>query len=232
MKKVNVLIGEKKTFDDYGLRLQSISLSFPETKTNLIDIPGADGSLDLSEVLGEVVYKNRKLELQFDAFGAYEEWHLLCTEIANYLHGQKRKVILDTDPYYYYIGRLELSTKKSNEALHTVTLEGTMDPYKYELQSSLEDWLWDPFSFHRGIIRNYKNLTVNETRELIVPGLRKRIVPTITCSTAMSVQFEEKTYSLKQGINKVYGIVMKEGENHLLFTGNGTVSIDYRGGML
>lgn len=232
VKEVNVRIGDKKTFDDYGLRLENITIGFPETKTNLIDIPGADGSLDLSEILGDVVYKNRKIELGFDAFGAYDEWHLLCTNLANYLHGKKMRVILDTDPYYYYTGRLELSTKKSNDTLHTITLEGTMDPYKYELQSSLEEWLWDPFSFRVGIIRRYKDLKVDGSLVLTIPGLKKSIIPTITASTSMSVQFEGSSYALKQGINKVYRIVLKEGENQLTFTGTGTVSVDYRGGIL
>lgn len=232
MREVNVRIGDKKTFDDYGLRLAHVSIGFPEAKTNLIDIPGADGSLDLSEALGDVVYKNRKIELEFDALGAYEAWHLLCTNLANYLHGKKMKVILDTDPYYYYVGRLELSTKKSDDTLHTITLEGTMDPYKYELQSSLEKWLWDPFCFRVGIIRQYKDLKVNGNLTLTIPGLKKRIIPTITSSTDMSVQFEGKTYPLKSGINKVYKLVLKEGENRLTFTGTGTVSVDYRGGLL
>lgn len=230
--QVNVQIGEKKTYDDFGLRLSSIAIGFPEAKTNLIDIPGVDGSVDLTEALGEIAYKNRSMELVFDALGEYEPWHALCTQIANYLHGRRLKVILDTDPYYYYIGRLTLDTSKTNETLHEVVISGDMDPYKYELLSSMDEWLWDPFSFVDGVIRYYKQMSVQGSRTIRIPGRRKPVVPTITSSAAMTVSFEGKSYVIRSGIQKVYGIVIREGEQELVFNGTGTVSIDYRGGVL
>ena len=51
-------------------------------------------------------------------------------------------------------------------------------------------------------------------------------------SAAMTVNYDGKDYELKQGTNKIYDIVIKEGENPLMFTGTGTVTISYRGGIL
>ena len=232
MDGVNIRIGDMKTFDDWGLMLSSMTIGFPETKKNLVEIPAADGSIDLTEALGEIAYKNRRLELVFDAIGYYDSWHGLCTDIANYLHGKRMKIILDTDPYYYYIGRLELDTSKTDDVLHEIVLAGDVDPYKYELQSSLEDWLWDPFNFRTGIIRNYKDLKVEGSRTVKISGRRKPIVPTIISSTDMSVTFGGRTYSVRAGEQKIYRIVIREGDNRLTFTGNGTISIDYRGGIL
>jgi hypothetical protein len=48
----------------------------------------------------------------------------------------------------------------------------------------------------------------------------------------MTVRYDGKDYELKQGTNKIYDIVIKEGENPLMFTGTGTVTISYRGGIL
>lgn len=232
MSEVNIKIGDKKTYDDWGLKIEEILIGFPEPKTNLIDIPGADGNIDLTEAMGEISYKNRQIEFTFDAMGSYENWHGLCTDIANYLHGKRLKVILDTDPYYYYIGRLSLDSKKTNDTLHEIVIAGDMDPYKYEMQSSLEDWLWDPFNFRTGIIRNYKNIQVDGSKTLKITGRRKPIVPTIIASNAMTVSFEGKTYALVAGEQKIYRIVVREGENWLTFSGNGTISVDYRGGIL
>lgn len=204
----------------------------PETKTNQTDIPGADGVLDLTEAMGPVRYKNRELQMVFDVLGTPDKWHNVTSMIANYLHGQRLKVILDTDPYYYYIGRLSLDSSKSNYLINQITISGDMDPYKYELQSSLEDWRWDSFNFRTGIIRNYKNLQVKGSRTVSIPGRRKPIVPTIIASTAMKVTFLGKQYSLQAGEQKVYGITITEGDNYLIFSGEGTVSIDYRGGIL
>lgn len=232
MKEVNVRIGEKKTFLDWGLMVSSITIGFPETKSNLVDIPAADGSIDLTEALGDIAYKNRHLEFVFDALGGYENWHGLCTEIANYLHGKKMKIILDTDPGYYYIGRLELDTTKSDDVLHEIVLSGDVEPYKYEVQSSMEPWKWDTFSFKTGVIRNYKNLQVSGSRTVTIMGMRKPIVPTIISNAAMTVTFDGKTFGVKAGEQKLYRLIIREGENQLTFQGNGAISIDYRGGIL
>ena len=57
--------GRYKTFTDWGLKLESINISFPEAKTDQVDIPGANGLLDLSGVNGQICYKNRTLTLNF-----------------------------------------------------------------------------------------------------------------------------------------------------------------------
>lgn len=232
MSEVNIKIGDKKTYDDWGLQLTKIAIDFPEPKTNLIDIPGADGVVDMTEALGEIAYKNRKVRFYFAVLGSYENWHSQCTLIANYLHGKRLKVILDTDPYYYYIGRLQMETTKTVDILHEIVITGDMDPYKYEMQSSLEDWLWGPFSLRTGIIRNYKNLVIVGSRTLKITGRRKPIVPTIIASVSMTVDFGGERYELEAGEQKIYRIIIREGINYLTFEGNGTISIDYRGGIL
>lgn len=229
---MNVTLGDKKTCDDWGLKLQNLVVGMPDAKTNQTDIPGADGVLDLTDAMGTVRYGNRELQMVFDVMGELDKWHGVTSEIANYLHGQRMKVILDTDPYYYYIGRLSLDSGKSDYLMNRVTISGNMDPYKYELQSSLEDWLWDPFNFRTGIIRNYKNLQVKGSRTVNIIGRRKPIVPTIISSAAMTVSFGGKQYSIQPGEQKVYEISIIEGDNYLVFTGDGTISIDYRGGIL
>jgi len=46
------------------------------------------------------------------------------------------------------------------------------------------------------------------------------------------VEYEGKSYDLKQGKSKIYSIVIKPGNNVLKFSGNGRVSVEYRGGIL
>lgn len=48
----------------------------------------------------------------------------------------------------------------------------------------------------------------------------------------MEVDFQGKTYKLITGDNEIPDIEIGEGEYTLTFRGNGTVSIDYRGGRL
>ena len=58
------------------------------------------------------------------------------------------------------------------------------------------------------------------------------MVPIIISSTSMKVEWLGVQYDLIAGNNKIYDIAIPEGENILAFIGNGTVSIDYRGGIL
>lgn len=234
-KVLGVQIGDKHTLKDWNLGWTSINLGFPEAKTYEQEIPGADGSLDLTDAIcaGDVKYKNRSLSLEFEAPDRdFFEWASLTSEIANYLVGKRLKIILDTDPDYYYIGRLKLDTEKTDRELSVITLSGDVDPYKLELHSGAEDWLWDSFSFETGIVREYKDIKVNGEYELNIIGRRKRVIPTFICSEPTEVEYLGKTYSLSTGKSKVFDIWTTEGDNILKLRGNGIVTIDYRGGSL
>lgn len=232
---LGVLIGEKHTLKDWGLGWLAVTLGFPEPKTYEQDVPGADGTIDLTEAMtgGDVKYKNRSLSLEFEVpdrdFG---DWANKVSEIANYLHGQKMKIILDNDKSFYYIGRLSVDTEKTDREESKLVLSGDVDPYKYERCGSLEDWLWDSFNFETGIIRDYKDMEVAGTRTLILRGRRKKVIPVFDCSVPMKVSFAGTEYDLPAGKSKVFDICLGEGDHELIFTGDGTVSVDYRGGML
>lgn len=205
----------------------------PVPKTIYQDIPGADGSLDLSTAIaGRIIYERRAITLNFGCGYPMDKWPEVFSEVLQNFHGREGKLIFDDDPMYYYAGRMTVSEYSRARTLGTFTISVNADPYKYELTASDEDWLWDPFSFEKGIIRDYKELEVTGSLSLAVPGTQRWVIPEITVSTAMTVSYDGKDYELKQGTNKIYDIVIKEGENPLMFTGTGTVTISYRGGIL
>ena len=161
-----------------------------------------------------------------------DKWPEVFSEILRNFHGREGKLIFDDDPMYYYGGRMTVSEYSRARTLGTFTISVNADPYKYELTASDEDWLWDSFSFEKGVIRDYKELEVNGSLSLNVPGTQRWVIPEITVSAAMTVSYDGKDYELKQGTNKIDDIVIKEWENVLMFTGTGTVTISYRGGIL
>lgn len=221
------------TYNDWNLILTHTEIDFPDVKRETLDIPGADGVLDFSTSLtGDVKYKNRKITFEFVTLEKYVLWKSLMSKLSNYLHGQSFKVILDEDPNFYYFGEVEINQFKSNKSLGLLTIECDVEPYKYDLTSSAEDWPWDPFSFEDGIINETRDIEINGETEVIIYGRRKKVVPTITCDSPMTVTFNSNTYNLLAGTQKVLNIQICEGENVLKFIGNGTVSIDYRGGSL
>lgn len=238
MAVYGVKFGGKHSFNDWSLLLnERPKISPPEPKTDYVDIPGGDGSLDFTESLfGDVKYKTRILEFTFITLKARKQWTELYSDILDYLHGQRMKIIFDEDPDFYYIGRVSVNEWKSSKAYSTIVINAEVDPYKYEQYSSMEDWEWDSFNFETGIIRDYKDLRVDGSLSVVIDGRRKNVIPEFIVSSddkyGMQVEFEGKTYKLPDGTMRVLNISIKEGSNTLTFTGNGTVSIDYRGGRL
>ena len=234
MLGVTIEVDNKKihTWNDWKLKWSEINLSSPQVKKYTIDIPGTDGYLDLTESLGDIKYENRKIKLNFDLEGDYYDWSTISSYINNFCHGKKAKIILDIDPNFYWYGRISLSSSKKEYSYGELELTADIEPYKYEKYSSVEDWQWDEFSFENGIIREYKNLSVDGELKLLIPGRRKKIYPYITSNNAMNVIFKDKVYDIPKGKIQAMGIELDNTENIIIFKGNGIVSVEYRGGSL
>lgn len=240
----SIIFGGKNTWADWYLIPSSRPvINPPKPKTKYVDIPGANWHLDLSTVLtGDIAYNAREGSIEFvvdnGQLSPYkaETWFELYSEILDYLHGQIMKATLEDDPGYYYEGRFSVNQWKSDPHNSKITIDYTVAPFKYEVTSSLEDWLWDPFSFVDGIIREYKDLRVDGSLTQIIRGRRMSVVPSFIVKSddgkGMKVKFNGSTYDLADGTSRVINIQTVEGDNTLTFIGNGTVSIDYRGGRL
>ena len=196
-------------------------------------MPLRDGDIDLTESLTEdVKYNDRTITLTCRVIDARSTWAYKISEIQNYLHGKRLKIVLDDDANFFYIGRVEVNDWLSEKNIGTLVIEATVEPFKYDIVSSAVDWEWDVFDFEEGIINETGELIVDGTREITLVCRRKRMFPTFIASAAMTVEFEGEVHSLKAGSQKVYGILLSEGNNVLTFKGSGIVSIDYIGGSL
>lgn len=229
-----VLFEDIHTFEKWGLILSHTEISFPEPKKEKVDVPGADGELDFSKSLsGDIKYKNRLITFTFVTTERYDLWKVLASDIANCLHGQEfERIILDEDSSFYYKGTAEVNQFKSDKSIGTIVIECDVEPYKYDLYSSDEDWLWDPFSFIDGIINETKDLIVDGELEVNIIGRRKREVPKFICDNPLELIFNGQTYNLSAGTSYSPDIEICEGENKLKFIGSGKVTIEYRGGSL
>lgn len=237
-----ILFGSKHTWTDWNLVLkEKPDISFPEVKTNYIDLTGADGQIDLTEVFGEPKYKNRKGSLTFTKVGNRDSWNGLKSNIQNYLHGQKMRMILDEDSGYYYYGRFALNNWKSSKKTADLVIDYDLDPWKYEVISSIEPWKWDPFNFETGVIRNYASIEINGDTTVDLIGSRKPTIPTLTVNStgkgfrvhgeygsSGSVQW----FDLPNGTYKDPEFIIREGRHTFRFQGTGTITVNFRGGSL
>lgn len=227
-----VTFGTKNSYDDFGLILTDKDIGFPEPKLEKVDVIGADGVIDLSEVLNDdIKYKTRKLQFTFTVLKGNKYWASTVADIANYLHGKKLRIQMDFDPAYYYTGRCKINSFKTSKRLCTITIDAECEPYRLDINGNGEKWLWDTFSFQNGFIR-VNAVTVNGSLQVNLQNQRKIVSPTFTCSTAMTVTFDDVTYNLPKGKTQVLGIRLQYGTNYVTFKGNGTVKIEYQGGAL
>lgn len=230
-----ITIGEKHSYKDWNLYLgKETSISFPEKKEYVIDVPGNDNELDFSEVLtGDVKFKTRLIKLVFYVKKEVKNWNTLMSEIANYLHGKSLKIIFDDDKNFYYLGRsFFVNPLETDKRIGKVVIDVKAEAYKYDITSSDEDWLWDPFDFETGIINETKNLLIDGILNYTILGRRKKVVPKFICDNPLQLTFKGFTYNLPSGTCYIPDVEIEEGENVFKFVGNGTVTIEYRGGSL
>lgn len=211
-----VTFDNKHSYHHWGLMLRSRPvISPPAPKTKYVDVPGADGALDLTDSLtGYTQYKNRKITFDFVIVAGRASWPAIYSDILDTLHGNVVEIVFDDDPQYAYRGRVTVGKWDAAKMTATLTMSAEVEPFKTARFS-------DPA---------YKNLKVEGSRTVTLHGMRKPAVPAFTVSSNMQLTFRGSTYTLTAGENRLPEIVIRHGENTLAFTGNGTVSIDYRGG--
>lgn len=227
-----VTFGTKHSYKDFGLILTSKELNLPDPKTETVDVTGMDGTLDLTDAItDDVKFKNRKLSFTFTVMNPVKHWFTILSTITNFLHGKKLRVVMDDDPNYYYEGRCSVNKFKTDKRTATIQVDCDVEPFKMEINSAGQPWVWDTFSFVDGIIYvNEVKVLGSATVNLI--NRRKIVSPTFTCTSAMTVSFNSQTISIPKGTTTVLDIRLQDGDNYVTFKGTGTVTIQYKGGSL
>ena len=130
----------KNTWDNWHL-IPTAKPSFPvpEPRTNYVDIPGKDGSIDMTTYLtGDVSYSDRSAAFEFIALDTENDWESRCTDISNFLHGKTIQIILEDDPFYYYEGRAVLEEKKTDGQFPMIKIGCRVGPFKKHIGSNSE----------------------------------------------------------------------------------------------
>jgi hypothetical protein len=229
----SITFGDKNTWDDWGLAPSSRPVFDPPTvKTKTIDIPGGNGVIDLTESLtGYPVYNNRSGSIEFIVVDQDREWYDIYSEIMNYLHGQMMKAILEDDRGYYYEGRFSVNSWKSNKDWSRITIDYDVNPYKWSVLSSLDDWLWDPFSFKDGVIPDniFKNIKISQaTAPYEFSGSlfgTAIISPTFIVSSAMGTGITLRFVNASMGINITKDFTDGSNQNSDILLNGGDIVI-------
>ena len=149
----SITFGNKNTWTDWHIVPTSRPVIVPpKPKTKYVDVPGADGSIDLTESLaGRSFYSDREGSIEFVVLNDFNvdnykySWSDVYMEILAHLHGKRMTMILEDDPNYYYEGRFMVDSWSPDDYNSKITISYRLNPYKFTT-----DYLYLPIDFESG----------------------------------------------------------------------------------
>ena len=203
---------------DLHLIQQSVDIQPAEPKLNLVDVPGADGSVDMSELPGgRQVYNDRVLTWVFALYPG-DNWHEKHRQVSNALNGKRCTITLDDDPGWYYTARVVVRQYNTDKMLRQITVEATCSPWmlKHDLTVVTAELSAD---FVEILLQNWK----------------KPVAPVIEVTAAATLRWGGATLDVAAGSFTSLDIELQEGVNRLearAADGAGGITISYREGSL
>mgnify|MGYP000054464539 CR=1 FL=1 len=202
-----VTFNNKHSFKSFGLIMQKVAIGMPRVKTEIIDIPGADGSKDLSETLASrPLYGNREISITLAVPHECHDWLPLISRVSNFIHGQSMKIVFDSDPQYFYKGRCSVETVNTWEALPEIAIKITADPFKISEKSKEVS------------ISGTTTIEFDETKRIVITELQ-------TASSGMSYTVRGKQIQVNSGNNKAN--IDLFGHGQIIISGYGKIKIKY-----
>ncbi len=117
----------------FGIFLSKVKVGDAAVKENKIDIPGASGSLDMTDFFDGVCYENREIVFEFTLPQRNNELLTAYSNIQTALHGKHfDSIILDDDKNYRYIGRASVG-ELEKKVISKVKITCDCVPFKYSI---------------------------------------------------------------------------------------------------
>lgn len=136
----SIIISGKNTYGEWEMYPTSRPhVAPPEVKTSYVDLPGADGGLDYTDLLtGEPRYGYRKGSWEFLLI-PQDKWASVYRSLVSFLHGRQHTVILEDDPDYVYTGRLSVNEWQSAAHNSLITIDYILEPFPRNISGQEED---------------------------------------------------------------------------------------------
>ena len=209
-----IRFGDMHSYNDLKMILSGKDMGAPGVKSKKLDIEGADSALDLTDFFGEPKYEDVTHKFQFSTIVPYDEFMTLYSRIKNAIHGKKMRIILDDDPLFYWMGRCYVSGFTNEKNIGKIDVECDCEPYKYK------------------IVKTTVSQAVNGTDMIVLTNGRKRAVPTITTTGAMTIAFGGGSWTNSAGTYTIPELELTHGDNAITVTGSGTITFTWQEGDL
>ena len=212
-----IRFGDMHSYDDLKMILASKEMGAPGVKSKKLDIEGADSFLDLTDFFGEPKYEDVTHKFQFSTIVPYDEFMTLYSTIKNAIHGKKKRIILDDDPLFYWMGRCYVSSFTNEKSVGTIAVDCDCEPYKYK------------------IVKTTVTQAVSGTQAISLTNGRKRAVPEVTIATdsTMNITYGDGLiWDLGPGSYTLPELELTHGANTVTVTGTGTITFTWQEGDL
>ena len=201
------------SFNDWNIILNSVSVPPAEPKTNYVELPAGDGSIDLTEAIGEVRYNDRECEFVFTVF-PFDNFEEKKRIISNAINGKKVKIVVDKDPDYYWTGRCSVNEYSTDKAINQIVIGAVVSPYKYKHEKTVV------------------TVPPGENVSVLLPNSRRNVVPVIVTTEETKIVFNNGTYNMNAGTHKILDLQLKGAETEFVVTSTGTTTFTYQEGDL
>lgn len=209
-----ITFGSLHSFNNLHLILSQKTIGTPEPKREVVDIPGGDGVLDLTEFFGAVKYHNRQLSFEFSTMVPQSQFMDLFSQVQNALHGKKMRIILDDDPEWFYMGRITVSEWKAEKNIGKLTVDCDCEPFKQSIYTTTV------------------TKVVSSNATIVLANDKMPTVPTITTTKEFLISFGGYNDLYPAGTFTIPELELWEGNNQVYVEGNGSISFTYRKGRL
>lgn len=207
---MNGVIFGNKFSGEYGAIMNYARITPPSVKENYVDIAGGDSSIDLTEAVGGVAFEDGTIDFKFTLFDKKKK-----ELMKNELHGKRMEIIIQSDPDFYYEGRVRCTSDEWVKGVYELCWTVQVKPYKYEKQITIHNDSVDGFP---------KNIYLQNTRMPVMPRIK--------VEGNIYLTYESIRYTLNTGVYLIPEITLYEGVNKIKLSGKGTIGFEYRRGCL
>lgn len=127
------------SYMDWGLYLEEpVTVSAPKPNTYMVEVPGRNGSLDLTEsAIGSVTYQDREMVFPFVCRKKRNEWGAIYQKLLNAVHGKHCKITCSDDPDYYYEGRVTVEEWGASGKMAFPEVRAVVRPFKIKKEPTV-----------------------------------------------------------------------------------------------
>lgn len=220
-----ITFGDKHSFIDWGVYWNGATYDPPSPQKTLISVPYKHGKLNVTKALTDkIFYDSRKISFDFEVYDHTLTWPEIRAMILGDIHGIECKIIVDTDPDFYWTAyNCEVSSPEAEEDVLKFSIECECFPYKLRTTES-----------RRTVLVNGQGITT------VFDNGRMEVNPVFVTDQEVQMIFTANdgstyTIAMSAGTHMYDEIEFVKGENALTFnklTNDATVQISFRQGEL